>query len=312
MCNPQASARKKPAIGDLLELFCNAVGSFMRTATAALATMSTAARVETPHAYTGRMCAASRFLESQRADALFNDHLAHRLAGDEGLAQPMGDWIMTPRTVFGDDLLRSRYAAGVRQLVLLGAGMDARAYRMTDLPELRVFEVDQKTTFDVKEPLLHGEPLAVASRHTVATEFTQRGKWLSDLMASGFDAQQPSVWLLEGLTMYLTLPDTHELMREIGKASASGSVLFHDACSAHYMRSKIVVGGAPFVGGSDEYAQLWADHAGYSQGYVYDFSRAISVDRKRRRIVIDERAPEASPQAVAGKAVVLFVVVQKP
>ena len=72
-----------------LNFSANAVGSFMRTATAALATMSTAARVETPHAYTGRMCAASRFLESQRADALFNDHLAHRLAGDEGLA---GRW----------------------------------------------------------------------------------------------------------------------------------------------------------------------------------------------------------------------------
>ena len=51
-----------------------------------------------------------------------------------------------------DDFLRTHYAKGCRQLVLLGAGMDARAYRMGGLDELRVFEVDQKTTFDVKEP----------------------------------------------------------------------------------------------------------------------------------------------------------------
>lgn len=45
-----------------------------------------------------RMCAGSRYLESQRRDALFVDHLAARLAGPQGLAQPMGDWIMVPRT----------------------------------------------------------------------------------------------------------------------------------------------------------------------------------------------------------------------
>lgn len=41
--------------------------------------------------------------------------------------------------------------------MLLGAGFDARAYALSDMPELVVFEVDQRTTFDVKEPLLADE-----------------------------------------------------------------------------------------------------------------------------------------------------------
>ena len=52
------------------------------------------------------------------------------------------------------------------QLVLLGAGMDSRAYRMEGIADARVFEVDQQTTFDVKEPLLHYDPLKV--RHAFA------------------------------------------------------------------------------------------------------------------------------------------------
>lgn len=61
------------------------------------------------HAFTARMCAGSRFLESQRSDALFVDPLASKLAGPQGLAQPMGDWIMVPRTRFGDDFVLHHY-----------------------------------------------------------------------------------------------------------------------------------------------------------------------------------------------------------
>ena len=73
---------------------------------------------------------------------MFVDPLASKLAGPEGLHPPMGDWIRVPRKRFGDDFITEHYTKprGVRQLVLLGAGMDARAYRLR-LPELKVFEV---------------------------------------------------------------------------------------------------------------------------------------------------------------------------
>eukprot|EP00438_Fugacium_kawagutii_P035506 Skav219706 [mRNA] locus=scaffold2416:76881:79121:- [translate_table: standard] len=165
------------------------------------------------HAFTAKMCAGSRYLESQRRDALFVDPLAAKLAGPEGLAQPMGDWIMVPRTRFGDDLIiehywRSRDAQGhagnapVRQLVMLGAGMDARAYRLR-LPELKVFEVDLPILFQDKEPLLEGETMTVQSRTIVPTDFSSGEDWSTKLQHTDFDPPRPTVWLLEGLMMHL-------------------------------------------------------------------------------------------------------------
>ena len=67
--------------------------------------------------------------------------------------------------------------------------------------------------------------LLFSKRAVVATEFTQRGQWGRDLVAAGFDVTVPTVWLLEGLLMYLSLPDTHDLMRIMGELSAPGSVV---------------------------------------------------------------------------------------
>merc|ERR1719453_956466 len=108
--------------------------------------------VATAHSFTGLMCAGSRYEESIRPDSLFEDPLAKELAGPEGVRNAMGAWILVPRTRYGDDLLLQFYhEKGCRQLVLLGAGVDARAWRVPGVPELHVFEVDQQTTFDYKE-----------------------------------------------------------------------------------------------------------------------------------------------------------------
>ena len=120
------------------------------------------------------------------------------------------------------------------------------------------------------------------------------------------------MWILEGLLMYLSLRDTEDLMRQIGKLSAPGSVVFHDAVSANYVAGGRgpVVGGAPFIGGSDDYRRLWAEHAGFDAGYARDF-RSVSVDRRQRRVRVDPHVPEATPLRCRGRDVVLFVEAQK-
>ncbi|CAD7932081.1 unnamed protein product [Amoebophrya sp. A25] len=274
--------------------------------------------VATPHSFTGRMCAGSRWEEHVRKDRLFTDPLAFSLAGPSGRRQPMGAWILVPRTRFGDDLLYDRYENhGARQLVLLGAGFDSRAYRMPGLEELKVFEVDQKTTFDVKERILKGgkagtPALLTQSRHVVATEFDQSGRdWCKDLLDSGFDPAVPTVWLLEGLMMYLTPSDGRRLMRDVGKLSAPKSVVFHDGCSHAYIAEGVRVAGAPFVGGSDNYAAEWKNEGGFDQGVqVYDFSRDIKVDRKAQKLHVSQRGG-ATPQRCQGNLLVLFVVAEK-
>lgn len=141
-------------------------------------------------------------------------------------------------------------------------------------------------------------------------ELAYRDKWSAQLLQHGFDKTVPTVWLLEGLLMYLRNDDQKLLMRDCGELSAAGSVVFHDAVSAAYLRGRVVVGGAPFIGGSDHYAQLWEEQGGFTNTYVRDFD-SIEVDRKRRRLEIDESAPEATPERCAGDHVVLFVTAQK-
>ena len=294
-----------------------------RTGPAATRAAASEAQVTTRHAFTGRMCAASRYLESQRRDSLFTDPLGGTLAGSEGLAQPMGEWILVPRTRYGDDFLVHQYRAnGARQLVLLGAGMDSRAYRrfassatastasgVTDLPELKVFEVDQQTTFDVKEPLLTGAELTVAARVAVGHDFATGGQngWAKALLAHGFDPRVPTVWLLEGLLYYLKHDDVVAVIRNIGELSAPRSSVFHDGVSEQYMYAGVAPGGAPFISGSDDYSRRWREHAGFDVSFVRNFA-SIKVDRGRRHLAIDNRpGSEATPSVCRGREIVLFV-----
>lgn len=283
--------------------------------------------VETRHAYTGRMCATSRYIESQRPDSLFSDPLAKKLAGNRAIKDPMGAWILVPRTRYGDDLVYSAYnrkrEKGVpcRQLVILGAGMDARAYRLENVPELSVFEVDQQTTFDVKEPLLEGERLLTKSRVVVGTDFSDAKasggrdrvpQWSRDLESMGFNKKVPTVWLLEGLVMYLNIEDQKFLMQTVGKLSCPGSVVFHDAISKTYESVGISVAGARFLGGSDDYIELWAELGGFkSQKSALRTIDDVIVDRRNRRLQYEPANSEAVKRMCKGQSVCLFVEVHK-
>ena len=112
--------------------------------------------------------------------------------------------------------------------------------------------------------------------------------------------------------MYISLADTRELMKEVGRLSATGSAVFHDAVSAHYVEDGRGpnVAGAKFIGGSDEYGHMWATHAGFTKSYVHNFE-SVRVDRVRRQVSIDPNAREATSQLCRGRDVVLFVTAGK-
>lgn len=314
-----------------LALFCAATGG----AVSFRSTNTTMTEVITKHSFTGRMCAATRGEESERTRSLFTDPLGRFLAGSSGVKHPMGDWILVPRTRFGDDFLVRMYTeSNCRQLVMLGAGMDARAYRrfaptpdssptsLIALPELSVFEIDQPTTFDVKEPLLESlrekglAELTVKARYPIGVDFNDKKKsWVEELSRSGFDPAVPTVWLLEGLIYYL--PDTTadpvvtQLFKDVGTLSAPGSGVFHDSITQSYSLQGIAPGGAPFISGSDDYAGKWHDDAGFDTAFVRNFD-SISVDRGRRRLQLGAGSrAEAAPPACKGRNIVLFVTAEK-
>lgn len=128
------------------------------------------------------------------------------------------------RTEVLDRAVAQAAGHGSHQIVILGAGLDARAWRMPALAHATVFEVDHPATQAWKrQKITDLRPLAHEVR-LVAVDF-QRQKVHQQLESAGHDAAQPTLWLWEGVTMYLTRDAIAATLAEVAGRSAAGSVV---------------------------------------------------------------------------------------
>ncbi|MGO4442423.1 class I SAM-dependent methyltransferase [Mycobacterium sp. 2YAF39] len=131
---------------------------------------------------------------------------------------------MAVRTRHFDTLFTDATAAGVRQAVILAAGLDARAYRLAWPAGTTVYEMDQPEVIAFKSETLTklgAEP--AADRRAIAIDL--REDWPKVLLDNGFDPTQPTAWIAEGLLIYLP-PEAQDLLFDrIDELSAPGSRL---------------------------------------------------------------------------------------
>jgi methyltransferase (TIGR00027 family) len=128
------------------------------------------------------------------------------------------------RTAAIDDELRTALARGARQLVLLGAGLDARAYRLHDLNDVDAFEIDHPSTQAAKRSRLEGTEPVARSVTFVGVDF-ERDSLDERLAASGHDAGRPTAWIWEGVTPYLHVEAIDATLDVIAARSAPSSTL---------------------------------------------------------------------------------------
>jgi methyltransferase (TIGR00027 family) len=133
----------------------------------------------------------------------------------------MADFLAV-RSRYFDDYFAAATEAGVTQVVLLAAGLDARAFRLDWPTGCVLFEVDQPQVLEFKETVL-GDADAVpgCTRRLVPTDL--RDDWVQALKAAGFDSSRPTAWLAEGLLIYLPASAEQQLLDEITHLSAPGS-----------------------------------------------------------------------------------------
>lgn len=199
---------------------------------------------------TARWAAAQRARESQRPDRLFDDPLATALAGPEGaemlrlseLNNPRSKQTaeyMVVRTRFLDDfLLRTVNAPDSprKQVVMLAAGMDTRAFRLPLPPDTVFYELDQPAVLALKQELLQRiEAPAPVRRIPVAVDLLS--DWIAALETAGFQRARPAVWFLEGLLFYLKEPEVRRLLDGISQCAARHSALAADMISASFLTS---------------------------------------------------------------------------
>lgn len=131
---------------------------------------------------------------------------------------------MAVRTRFFDQLFPDAAAAGVRQAVILAAGLDARSYRLPWPQGTVVYEVDQPEVIAFKTRTLAGLGAAPRVTHRVVA-VDLREDWPKALRDNGFDPSQPTAWIAEGLLIYLPSDAQDKLFDAITTLSAPGSRL---------------------------------------------------------------------------------------
>ncbi len=126
------------------------------------------------------------------------------------------------RTRYFDEYFRRVADAGVRQVVILAAGLDSRAYRLSWADGTTIFELDRPQVLDFKREVLAGHGAQPrAERREVAVDL--REDWPQALRDNGFDADQPSAWIAEGLLIYLPAAAEEQLFTGIDSLAAPGS-----------------------------------------------------------------------------------------
>ncbi len=128
------------------------------------------------------------------------------------------------RTAAIDEALIEAIDVGVRQVVVLGAGLDARAYRLAELAEARVFEVDHPASQRYKTRRLGALTPRCRSLTHVPVDFV-RDDLARSLAAAGHDEGAPSFWIWEGVTMYLPREATRATLDAVRRRSCPGSWL---------------------------------------------------------------------------------------
>jgi methyltransferase (TIGR00027 family) len=205
-----------------------------------------------------------------------------------------------------DAAVDAAMAAGIDQLVLLGAGLDARAHRLDSLQNAGVFEVDHPASQGYKKRRAAG--LARLSRELsyVPQDFTK--ETLDETLGrAGHDPKRRTMWVCEGVTMYLAPSDTRALLATLRRLSAPGSRL-----AVTYMEADrhpvpkpfrslaelpLAVFGEPFRGSfsrteiaeaathesfrvlSDESSRAWAKRHGGISAAVFRSERLLVIER---------------------------------
>jgi methyltransferase (TIGR00027 family) len=193
--------------------------------------------------------AASRAVETAGTNPLISDEFAAVLVSSAGpswarLADASIAWLdgdrhgqrlhrigcdyQAVRTHYFDEYFGAAAEAGIRQVVILAAGLDSRAYRLHWPPATEVYEIDQPKVLEYKAEVLSSHGAApLANRHAVAVDL--RDDWPAALIGAGFQPAEPTAWLAEGLVAYLPSDAQDRLFEMCTALSAPDSRLAVEA-----------------------------------------------------------------------------------
>jgi len=257
--------------------------------------------VKTDVAATALFVAAVRARENERSNPLFKDQLSSLLAGREGLAwlaaseaNPGSNYhrdsfpYLEVRTRYFDDwVLKAVRECEARQLVLLGAGMDTRAFRLPWPEGFQFWEIDTPELFALKEARLQSAGVRLDCDRLVVEADLTSGDWVDSLVGRGFKKNLPTVWLAEGLFQYLKGTDVGQILESAASVSSPAGRLGAETISAEFLRRmsnqerlrRRKDRGTPWVFGTDDPEKLFRSHGWKVEDKVGALTAAVTLGR---------------------------------
>jgi methyltransferase (TIGR00027 family) len=194
------------------------------------------------------------------------------------------------RSRFAEDSARRAIANGVRQILVLGAGLDTFAYRLERTHDLRVFELDHPATQAEKRRRLAQAQIAEPAHVSYVAHDFERGSMRAALTAAGLDLDRGAFVLWLGVMPYLTEEAVFATLSELASWPGGTEVVFDyanppdrvsdSAARAHHeqLAERVAAGGEPFRGYFDT-AELHARARELGFAKIEDLDRAALVAR---------------------------------
>ena len=197
-----------------------------------------------------------------------------------GRALPGALWFEVVRTKYMDDVLRQEIRAGATQVVILGAGLDSRPYRMAvELAGTVVFEVDHPSASMWKQSRLRatlGSPATAPVRYVTAD--LPESDLAESLEHEGYDRSVRSVVVWSGVTPYLAPHDVDATLRWMAR-QAPGSCLVFDYCWQEIIDGTAnAPGAAAVMRAAAGRGEPWLSGIPRGQAPAYVTARGLLVD----------------------------------
>jgi methyltransferase (TIGR00027 family) len=194
------------------------------------------------------------------------------------------------RSRFAEDSARRAIEKGVRQILVLGAGLDTFAYRLEPTQDMRVFELDYPATQAEKRRRLTAARIAEPEHVAYVAHDFEHGSMTASLEAGGFDPRKRTFVLWLGVTPYLTEEAVFKTLGELARLPGGAEVVFDyanppdamnegNARNFHReMAERVAASGEPFRCFLDS-AELHARARELGFARIEDLDRAALVAR---------------------------------
>jgi methyltransferase (TIGR00027 family) len=186
--------------------------------------------------------------------------------GEEGVSN-----LVINRSIYFDSII-NKSKDEAEQFIVMGAGFDTRCYDDRININLSCFELDQAKTQRLKLEYLMKAGINTSSVHYVEVDFSTE-HWYEKLEKEGYDKSKKSIFLWEGVTLYLSEKDVRNTLRDIKEHAASGSVIVADFYAMDFVTGKYVPGGKTSI----KSLKITDEELGFGIDFSADYENALKT-----------------------------------